>query len=76
MITTLDFSIQTQRGREKIHNEIFNNIPYFIKNRLHVDCLQDSFVIYNDKLILHKREVIFNIPDYMIPVNYCKKIHN
>ena len=37
-----------------IHNEIFNNIPHFIKNRLHVDCLQDGFVMYKNEVILRK----------------------
>ena len=26
------------------HNEIFNNIPHFIKKRLHINCLQYGFV--------------------------------
>ena len=30
-----------------IHNEIFNNIPHFIRNRQRVDFLQDGFVVYN-----------------------------
>ena len=54
-----------------IHNEMFNNIQHFIKNPLHVDCIQD------DKVILHKRELIPNIPDSMIPVDFYKTtIHN
>ena len=38
-------------GRD-IHNEIFNNIPHFIKNLLRINCLQYGFVMYNYKLIL------------------------
>ena len=30
--------------KEKNHNEIFNNVPHFIKNDLHVNFLQDSFL--------------------------------
>ena len=56
-----------------MHNEKFNNTPYFIKNCLGVDCLQDGFVMYNDKVILFNREVILPIPDYMIHVYCCKK---
>ena len=45
---------QIEEGKY-IQNEIFNNIPNFIKNRLHVECIQDSFVMYNDKVILRKK---------------------
>ena len=67
--------INTQRGRKKNRNEIFNNIPYFIKNPLHVDRLQDCFVIHNDKLILSKIKVINPINDSTTPVDYCKNHH-
>ena len=53
-----------------IHNEIFNNIPHFIKKRLHVDCLQDGFVMYKNKVILRKIEFIPPIPDSMIPMYF------
>ena len=65
--------IKYNKERENIHNEVFNKISYFIKNCLHVDCLQDGFVVSNDKVILHKREVITPIPDSMIPVDFCQK---
>ena len=56
-------------------DEIFNNIPHFIKKKhLHFDWLQDGFVMYKNKLILGKRKVIPPIPDSMIPVDYCQ--HN
>ena len=38
-----------------------------------VDCLQNGFVMYNDKLILCKKEAIPPIPDYVIPEDCCKK---
>ena len=37
-----------------IHNEIFNNIPHFIKIRLHVYFFQGGFVMYKNKVTLHK----------------------
>ena len=49
------FDFQIKKIRKTNHNEILNNIPHFIKNRLHVDCLQGGFVMYNNKVILHKR---------------------
>ena len=38
-----------------------------------VDCLQYDFVIYRDKLIITKREVIPTITNSMIPVDFIKK---
>ena len=32
-----------EEGKD-IHNEIFNNMQHFIKNRLHVDVFQDVFL--------------------------------
>ena len=49
------FPIKHNEEGGNIHNEIFNDIPYSIKNRLHANCLQDGFVIYNGKLIFHER---------------------
>ena len=37
-----------------VHNEIFENIPHFIKNCLHVSFLQDGFSMYNNKVLIHK----------------------
>ena len=54
------------------HYEIFNNIPHFIKNCIHFGCLQYGFFVYNNKVILCKREVIIPIPDSMIPVYFCQ----
>ena len=69
--------IKHNEERKYIHNKIFKNIPHFIKNRLHVDCLQDGFVMYNNKVILQKIEVITSINSSMIPVISVKKIiHN
>ena len=45
------------------------------KNHLHVDCFQDVFVMYKNKLIFQKRDVITPIHDSMIPVDCCKKIY-
>ena len=58
-----------------VHNEIFNNIPHFIKNRLRVYFIQDSFVLCNNKVILLQIEVIHPIPGYMISVYLCKNIY-
>ena len=49
---------------------------HLIKNHLPVDYLQDGFVVYNDKLLFHKREYVTVITDSMVPVNFCKKIIN
>ena len=35
---------KNEEGKE-IHDEIFNNIPHFIKNCLYVKCLQYNFVM-------------------------------
>ena len=52
-------------------------MPHFIKNHLHVDCLQDGFVMYKNKVILFKIEVITPINAYMIPDDFCQKtIHH
>ena len=53
----------------EIHNEIFNNIPYLVKDRLHVDYLQDGNVMYNDKVIFLKREVLTHIHESMMPMD-------
>ena len=55
-----------------IHNEIFNNIPHFIKICLHDDFIQDGLVMYRNKILILKREVIPPIHDYMIPVAFCQ----
>ena len=71
------FPIKNNEEVKDVHNEIFNNIPHFVKNRLHVDCLQDGSVMYKNKVILSKREFIHTIPEFMMPVDCCKKsIHN
>ena len=75
IILVLNFSIKHNDKEKCIQNEIFNNIPHFIKKRLHVDCLRDRFVMYKDKVIISKRELIPPIPDYMLPVDFCKKIN-
>ena len=70
----LGFSPIKYNGKRKyINNKIFNNIPHFIKNCQHVDCLQDGFVMYNDKVTLCKREVIPHITYSMIPINSLKR---
>ena len=63
--------IKHNRKGKDIHNETFNNIPNCIKDHLHVNCLQDGFVIYNDKVLVHKQYVITTIIDYMIPMDFC-----
>ena len=45
----LGFSPIKHNEEEKyIHNQIFNNIPHFIKNRMHVDFIQYRFVLYKN----------------------------
>ena len=56
-----------EKGKDT-HNEIFNNIPDFVKNGLPVDCLKNGFVMYKNKVILRKRDLIPPIPDSMITV--------
>ena len=63
------FPIKHNEEGKDIHSKIFNNIPHLIKNRMHVDFLQDGFVVYKNKLIIRKIEVIPIITDYMIPVD-------
>ena len=49
-----------------IHNEIFKNIPHFIKNCLCVNFLQDGFGVYNDRVRIIKIWVVTPITDYMV----------
>ena len=42
-------SIKHNKEGKYIHEEVFNNIPNVIKNIPHFKCLQDGFVMYNDK---------------------------
>ena len=49
---------------------------HFIKNHLRVNYLQDGFVMYNDKLLIFKQEVIPPIPDYIIPEDILQKNQN
>ena len=70
----LGFSpIKLKKEVEDIHNEVFNNIPHFIKNNLHVDCHQDDFFMYRNKVIVWKIEFIPPIIDSKIPIYLCKK---
>ena len=65
------FPLKHNEERKYIHNEIFNNIPHFIKNRLHFDFIQDDFSMYNDKLLIRKIQVIPTTPDTMMPMDFC-----
>ena len=65
---------QNKEGKD-IPNEIFNNIPHFIKSLLHVDFIQYGFVMYKDKVTIHKRELVIPIPYSMIPVDLCQKLY-
>ena len=67
------FIIKNYEERRDIHNKVFNNIPHFIKNHLHLDYIQHTFVVYRDKLLISKREFIHNITDSIIPMYFCKK---
>ena len=52
----LGFSTRKHNENVKdIHNEIFNNVPHFIKNRVCADCIQEVFFIYKNKVTLCKR---------------------
>ena len=67
------FKIKQSGERNYIHNEIFKYTPHFMKNCSPINCLQYGFVIYKDKVLIHKIEVIPHIPDSMIPVDFCKR---
>ena len=67
------FPIKHNEEGKDIQNKILNNIPHFIINRLHFDCLQYGFVLYKDKVLASKREVIPPIPDSMIAVYFFQK---
>ena len=68
----LGLSLIKHNTEEKdIHNEMVNNIPHLIKNCVHGNFIQDGFVMYNDKVLIRKPEVITPITDYMIPVDFC-----
>ena len=54
------------------HNGIFNNIPYFIKNWININCLQYGFVVYNDKVLICKQEVVPTITGDIIQAYICK----
>ena len=56
-----------------IHNGIFNNIPHFIKNSPHVNFLKYGFVMYNNKVLIQKQDIIPTINDSMIPMDFCQK---
>ena len=61
-------------SKEKIFTMNYSTIYHISsKNHLHVDCLQDGFVVCTNKVILLKIEVIPTIPVPMIPVDCCKK---
>ena len=46
-------------------------MPHLFKNILHVNCLQYGFVIYNDKVLIHKQDAVTPFPDSMILVDFC-----
>ena len=56
-----------------MNEELFNNIPHFIKNRCHLKCLQGYFTMYNDTVLIRIWEVVPPIPYYMIPEYFCQK---
>ena len=66
--------IKHSESGKYIHIEIFNKIPHFTKNRLHIDCLQYCFVMYKNKIIICRIEVINIITDSMIHVDLCKNL--
>ena len=53
----------------------YSTIYHISSKLLRIDCLQDGFVVYNSKVILRKIEVISDIPDSMIPDDFCQKNH-
>ena len=48
------YPIKHNEEEKYIHNEVFNNIPHFIKKRLHVYYLQYGFVMDKNKVVLRK----------------------
>ena len=61
-----------EEGKE-INNEIFNNIPNLVKYHVRANCLQYGFVMYTDKVIMIKLEVIPHTYNYMIAVDFSKE---
>ena len=56
-----------------ISNEIFNNITHLIKSCLNVNCLQYGFVMYNDKVLILKQQVITPITGSMITEAFLQR---
>ena len=56
-----------------MNEELFNNIKYFIKNCLRVNCLQYDFVMWNDNVPIRIWEFIDPMPDYIIPIDFFKR---
>ena len=48
-------------------------MPHFIKKCLNINCFQDSFVVYNYKVLIQKLEAIPPITDHTILFFCCKK---
>ena len=60
--------------KEGKYKEVFNNLPHFIKNILHVNCLHNILLVYNDNVLIRKLQAIPPIPYFIIPVDYCQNI--
>ena len=55
-----------------IHKEVFNNILHFIRNRLHINCIQYGFNVQGLSTHL-KKKFITPISDYMLAIHFCQK---
>ena len=73
LISSWIFPSQTRLGR-KIYSRL-NIQQYTTFNRNPFACWLSLrwFFMYNNKLRIHKREVIPHITDYMISVDWCQK---
>ena len=47
-------------------------MPHLIKKCLNINCFQDSFVVYNYKVLVLKWEAIPHITDHIIPFFFNK----
>ena len=65
--------IKHNKEGKDIHNEIFNNIPYFIQKCPQVDFIQDGFVMYKNKVIIFKIEVINPSLGSIIPEDFSQE---
>ena len=67
------FLIKQNEEVKYIYNGIFNNIPHLFKKLLYANFIQYDFIMFSDRVLIHKREVSTPIPDSRIPVDLCQR---